>query len=130
METNQKPRKNHETTLKNHRNQPKTMKHHETNLKNHGNQPKTIVLRYVTNTGYQLTYMIKEPSRHQHRVPTDHLYVYIGTFGTLPTAGFRLNKNALPIPKLFRMCFRIGKIRLYGFFLQIYGPINASLPPI
>ena len=92
------------------------MKHHETNLKNHGNQPKTIVLRYVTNTGSQLTYMIKEPSRHQHRVPTDLLYVYIGTFGTLPTAGFRLNKNALPIPKLFRMCFRIGKTRLYGFF--------------
>ena len=34
--------KNHETTLKNHGNQPKTMKNHETNLKNHGNQPKTV----------------------------------------------------------------------------------------
>ena len=55
METNQKPRKimkrlekswkptkNHETTLKNHGNQPKTMKKHETTLKNHGNQPKTM----------------------------------------------------------------------------------------
>ena len=30
--------KNHETTLKNHGNQPKTMKNHETTLKNHGNQ--------------------------------------------------------------------------------------------
>ena len=34
--------KNHETTLKNHGNQPKTMKNHETTLKNHGNQPKTM----------------------------------------------------------------------------------------
>ena len=30
--------KNHETTLKNHGNQPKTMKNHETTMKNHGNQ--------------------------------------------------------------------------------------------
>ena len=34
--------KNHETTLKNHGNQPKTMKHHETTLKNQGNQPKPM----------------------------------------------------------------------------------------
>ena len=34
--------KNHENTLKNHGNQPKTMKNHETTLKNHGNQPKTM----------------------------------------------------------------------------------------
>ena len=34
--------KNHETTLKNHGNQPKTMKNHETTLKNHGNQPKIV----------------------------------------------------------------------------------------
>ena len=33
--------KNHETTLKNHGNQPKTMENHETTLKKHGNQPKT-----------------------------------------------------------------------------------------
>ena len=36
MDTNQKPwkpTKNHETTLKNHGNQPKTMKNHETTLK-------------------------------------------------------------------------------------------------
>ena len=33
---------NHETTLKNHGNQPKTMKTHETTLKTHGNQPKTM----------------------------------------------------------------------------------------
>ena len=37
-----KPTKNHETTLKNHGNQPKTMKSHKTTLKNHGNQPKTV----------------------------------------------------------------------------------------
>ena len=30
METSQKTMKNHETTLKNHGNQPKTMKNHET----------------------------------------------------------------------------------------------------
>ena len=39
------------------------MKNHETTLKNHGNQPKTIktiVLRYVTNTGSKLTTMIKK----------------------------------------------------------------------
>ena len=34
--------KNHETNLKKHGNQRKTMKNHETNLKNHGNQPKTM----------------------------------------------------------------------------------------
>ena len=34
--------KNHETTLKNHGNQQKSMKNHETTLKNHGNQPKTM----------------------------------------------------------------------------------------
>ena len=33
---------NHETTLKNHGNQPKTMKNHETTLKNHGNQLKIM----------------------------------------------------------------------------------------
>ena len=39
------------------------MRNHETTLKNHGNQPKTIktiVLRYVTNTGSKLTTMIKK----------------------------------------------------------------------
>ena len=34
--------KHHETTLKNHGNQPKTMKNLETTLKNYGNQPKTM----------------------------------------------------------------------------------------
>ena len=48
--------KNHETTLKNHGNQPKTMKNHETTLKKHGNQQK----RHVTVTGPQLTFMIKK----------------------------------------------------------------------
>ena len=33
--------KNHETTLKNHGNQPKTMENHGTTLKKHENQPKT-----------------------------------------------------------------------------------------
>ena len=32
----------HETTLKNHRNQPETLKNHETTLKNHGNKQKTL----------------------------------------------------------------------------------------
>ena len=40
-----KTMKNHETTLKNHGNQPKTMKNHETTLKNHGNQ-QVIIFRY------------------------------------------------------------------------------------
>ena len=55
--------RNHETTLKIHGNQLKTMRNHETTLKNRGNQPKTIktiVLRYVTNTGSKLTTMIKK----------------------------------------------------------------------
>ena len=34
--------KNHETNLKNHGNQLKTMKKHEDTLKNHGHQPKTM----------------------------------------------------------------------------------------
>ena len=42
-----KTMKKHETTLKNHGNQPKTMK-------NHGNQPKTM--KNVTNAGSQLTF--------------------------------------------------------------------------
>ena len=36
---------NHETTLKNHGNQPKTVNKHEITLKNHGNQPKTMKSR-------------------------------------------------------------------------------------
>ena len=40
--------KNHETTLKNHGNQPKTMINHETTLKNHGNQQKTMNIFMVT----------------------------------------------------------------------------------
>ena len=34
--------KNHETTLKNHGNHPKTMKNHENTLKNHGNHETTL----------------------------------------------------------------------------------------
>ena len=34
--------KNHETTLKNHGKQPKTMKNQETTLRNHGYQPKPV----------------------------------------------------------------------------------------
>ena len=34
--------KNHEATLKNHKNPAKTIKNHETTVKNHGNQPKTM----------------------------------------------------------------------------------------
>ena len=40
--------KNHETTLKNHGNQPKTMKSHENRLKNYGNQPKTMTNHETT----------------------------------------------------------------------------------
>ena len=36
MQTNLEPTKNHETTLKIHGNQPKTMKNHEITLKNQG----------------------------------------------------------------------------------------------
>ena len=58
-----KPTKKHETTLKNHGNQPKTMKNNESTLQNHGNQPKTMKMvgfswfqiGYVTDAGSQLT---------------------------------------------------------------------------
>ena len=48
--------KYHETTLKNHGNQPKTMKNHETTLKNHGNQPK-----YMKN--HEATLKTMEPNQ-------------------------------------------------------------------
>ena len=38
----------HETTLKNHGNQPKTVRNNETTLKSHGNQPKTMKLPWKT----------------------------------------------------------------------------------
>ena len=57
-----KPAKNHETNLKNHGNQPKTMKNHETTLKNHGNQGGGRALqekrKNVTHAGSQLTFQM------------------------------------------------------------------------
>ena len=54
--------KNHETNLKNHGNQPKTMKNHETTLKNHGNQGGGRALqekwKNVTHAGSQLTFQM------------------------------------------------------------------------
>ena len=67
---------NHETTLKNHGNQPKTMKNHETTLKNHGNQPKTMkMVGSVTDTGSQLTSFDPKMSLDRRRAPTDLLLI-------------------------------------------------------
>ena len=82
--------KNHETNLKNHGNQPKTMrnheytlktmKNHETTLKNHGNQPKTMKNPETTGfswflvAGSQLTFMTQNEKviifRYLHGVTT------------------------------------------------------------
>ena len=49
--------KNHETTLKNRGNQPKTMKNHETILKNHGNQPESAHFSLQTDTHFIIIYI-------------------------------------------------------------------------
>ena len=49
--------KNHETTLKNHGNQPKTMKNPETTLKNHGNQ-QVLIFRYKQKELHHNIYII------------------------------------------------------------------------
>ena len=69
-----KPSKNHETNLKNHGNQPKTMKNHETTLKNYGNQPKTMKNHEITlkNQGGRAGITEK---RYLRGVTTDLIYV-------------------------------------------------------
>ena len=53
--------KNHETTLKNHGNQPKTMKNHETTLKNHGSDD--FLLQTYRQTDTSPLYIYR---RHHH----------------------------------------------------------------
>jgi hypothetical protein len=56
--------KNHETTLKNHGNQPKTMKNHETTLKNHGSDDFLLQTYRQTDTSPLYIY------HHAFRTPT------------------------------------------------------------
>ena len=67
----------HETTFKNHGNQPKTMKNHETTFKNHGNQPKTMKNQEVMifRTDRQtliIIYISSSPSSPKPTSPTEH----------------------------------------------------------
>ena len=54
--------KNHETTLKNHGNQPKTMKNHETTLKNHGSDD--FLLQTYRQTDTSPLYIYHHPNHH------------------------------------------------------------------
>ena len=74
METNQKTMKNHETTLKNHGNQPKTMKN-IMSLTGGSNRPPLVQKRHVTDRGIQPTSFGAKTSRHGHGDPTDLLDV-------------------------------------------------------